>query len=61
MYFAYNTLFKDMCPKTQVERDKMEIIPYIIDIRSIIYAMLYTRPNISYTLSITSRHKSNSS
>jgi hypothetical protein len=61
MYFAYNTLFKDMCPKPQVERDKMEIIPYIIDIRSIIYAMLYTRPNISYTLSITSRYKSNSS
>ena len=50
-----------MCPKTQVERDKMEIIQYTIDIRSIIYAMLYTRPNISYTLSITSRHKSNSS
>jgi hypothetical protein len=28
-------------------------------IRSIIYAILYTRPNISYILSITSKHQYN--
>jgi hypothetical protein len=49
-------LSKDMCPKTQVERDKMEIIPYTTNIRSIIYVMLCTRLDVSYTLSITSRY-----
>jgi len=33
-------LSKNMCPKTQIERYKMEMIPYASAIGSIIYAML---------------------
>ncbi|KAL3497598.1 hypothetical protein ACH5RR_040330 [Cinchona calisaya] len=51
-------LSKDMCPKTDVERDSMKRIPYASAIGSIIYAMLYTRPDVSYALSVTSRFQS---
>ena len=45
-------IFKIMFPRTQIEKNMMKIIPYILDIRSIIYMMLCTRPNISYVLKI---------
>jgi hypothetical protein len=35
------------------------MIPYTLDIRSITYAMLYTKPAVSYALSITSKYQSN--
>ena len=37
----------------------MEMILYISNIRSIIYAMLCIRSDVSYTLSITNRYWSN--
>jgi hypothetical protein len=49
-------LSKYMCFKTQIERDRMERIPYALVIGSIMYVMLYTRPDVSYALSITSRY-----
>ena len=52
-------LSKDMCYMTQIERDKMKMIPYASTIRSIMYAILYTRPNVSYALSLMSRYQSN--
>jgi len=58
-------LSKDMCSKTQIERDRMKIIPYTMDIRYIIsiiiYVMLCIRPYVSYVLSITKRYQSNPS
>jgi hypothetical protein len=45
-----------MFSKTQIKRD---MIPYTLDIRSIMYVMLYTRPVVSYALSITSKYQSN--
>jgi hypothetical protein len=45
-----------MFSKTQIKRD---MIPYTLDIRSIMYAMLCTRPAVSYALSITSKYQSN--
>jgi len=48
-----------MFSKTQIKRDKMKMIPYTIDIRSIIFVMLCTRPNASYTLNLTSRYQFN--
>jgi hypothetical protein len=45
-----------MLSKTQIKRD---MIPYTLDIRSITYAMLYTKPAVSYALSITSKYQSN--
>ncbi|XP_061336490.1 secreted RxLR effector protein 161-like [Gastrolobium bilobum] len=47
-----------MCPKTPAERERMERIPYASAIGSIMYAMLCTRPDVSYALSITSRYQS---
>ena len=52
-------LSKDMCPKTQKERDKMSRIPYASAIGSIMYAMLCTQIDVSNALSICSRYKSN--
>jgi hypothetical protein len=55
-------LSKDMCPKTQIERDMIEMIPYTLVIGFIIYVMICTSPNVvSYALSITSRYQSNPS
>ena len=53
------TLSKSMCPKTQDERTHMNMTSYASAIGSIMYAMLYTRPDISYALSVTSRYQSN--
>lgn len=48
-------LSKTQCPQTQDERDRMSRIPYASAIGSIMYAMLCTRPDISYAISIASR------
>ena len=52
------SLSKTQCPMTQDERDRISKIPYTSAIRSIMYAMLCTRPDVSYALSITSRYQS---
>ena len=52
------TLSKSMCPQTQDERTHMNMIPYALAIGSIMYAMLCTRPDVSYALSVTSRYQS---
>ncbi|PPZ05609.1 hypothetical protein C5P41_24865, partial [Escherichia coli] len=52
-------LSKEMSPKTPEERDKMARIPYASAIGSLMYAMLCTRPNIAYAVSLTSRYQSN--
>lgn len=51
--------FKDMYLKTQIEMDRMKMISYTLDIRSIMYVMLCTRLGISYALSIASRYQYN--
>ena len=52
------TLSKSMCPHTQVERTRMNKIPYASEIGSIMYAMLCTRPDVSYALSVTRGYQS---
>ena len=52
------TLNKSQCPNTKDERERMSKIPYASAIGSIMYAMLCTRPDVSYALSITSRYQS---
>ena len=52
------TLSKSLCPQTQDERTHMNMIPYALAIESIMYAMLCTRPDVSYVLSVTSRYQS---
>src|SRR5437588_7397385 len=52
------SLSKAQCPSIQDERDRMSKIPYASAIGSIIYAMLCTRSDGSYALSMTSRYQS---
>ncbi|KAI5395729.1 hypothetical protein KIW84_062059 [Lathyrus oleraceus] len=51
-------LSKTQSPSTKEERDHMNKIPYASAIGSIMYAMLCTRPDVSYALSATSRYQS---
>ena len=51
-------LSKSQCPTTKVERERMDKIPYALAIGFIMYAMLCTRPDVSYALSMTSRFQS---
>ena len=51
-------LSKNQCPRTTDELEMMEKVPYASAIGSIMYAMICTRPDIAYALSITSRFQS---
>ncbi|KAI3687928.1 hypothetical protein L1987_81633 [Smallanthus sonchifolius] len=48
-------LNKSQSPSTDIETKRMEAIPYASAIGSIMYAMLCTRTDVSYALSMTSR------
>ena len=50
-------LSKEQCPSTPDERQRMSKIPYASAIGSIMYAMICTRPDVSYALSMTSRYQ----
>ncbi|KAM0986325.1 hypothetical protein ACFX2C_013510 [Malus domestica] len=52
-------LSKSMGPKTPEEIRQMSAIPYASTIGSLMYAMICTRPDIAYAVSITSRYQSN--
>jgi hypothetical protein len=47
------------CPSTPHERERMSKIPYASAIGSIMYAMICTRPDVSYALSVASRYQAN--
>ena len=49
---------KTQRPQTADEREHMNKIPYASAIGSIMYAMISTRPDVSFALSMTSRHQS---
>ncbi|WCJ31607.1 Retrovirus-related Pol polyprotein from transposon TNT 1-94 [Euphorbia peplus] len=49
---------KDHSPKTDEARQKMKKKPYASAIGSIMYAMLCTRPDVAFALSMTSRFQS---
>ncbi|KAI5433103.1 hypothetical protein KIW84_020405 [Lathyrus oleraceus] len=51
-------LSKTQSPSTKEERDRMNKTPYASAIGSIMYAMLCTRPDVSYALSAPSRYQS---
>ena len=48
-------LSKKMYPKTPEEKKRMNEIPYASAVGSIMYAMLYTKPDVAYALGIVSR------
>ena len=47
-------LSKEMCPKTQEEMDYMSKFPYASVVGSLMYAMVYTRLDITYTVGVVS-------
>ena len=51
-------LNKTQCPRTVDERERMSKVLYASAIGSIMYAMISTRPDLSYALSVMSRYKS---
>ena len=53
------TLSKSMSPKTEKERERISHIPYASAIRSIMYAMICTRPDVAYALSVYSHYHVN--
>ena len=54
-----NTLSKDQCPKTPEVEAHMRRVPYASAVGSLMYVMLYTRPDIYYVVRIVSRYQSN--
>ena len=52
-------LSKKMCPINDEEKRKMEHRPYTQVLGSIMYAMLCTKPNLSFTISLVGRFQSN--
>ena len=51
------SLSQTQCLTMQDERDRMSKIPCALAIGSIMYAMLCTRPDVSYTLSMTRKYQ----
>lgn len=52
-------LSKTQCLSTTDEQSNMSRVPYASAIGSIMYAMLCTRPDVSYALSVMSRYQAN--
>ncbi|KAJ9542012.1 hypothetical protein OSB04_028518 [Centaurea solstitialis] len=52
-------LSKIHCPISSQDQDKMKSVPYASAIGSIMYAMLCTRPDVAYSVSVTSRYQQN--
>ena len=51
------TLSKAQCPTSDLDVALMSRIPYASAIGSIMYAMICTRPDVSYALSMTIRYQ----
>jgi len=48
----------EQCPKTQEEEEDMSRVPYASAVGSLMYAMVYTRPNIAHAMPVLSRFMS---
>ena len=53
------SLSKSMSPKTDAEIAAMTSIPYASTIRSIMYGMISTRPDVAFALSVVNKYQSN--
>jgi len=52
-------LSKSQSPTKPEDIERMKLIPYASAVGSIMYAMICTRPDVSYALSMTSRYQAN--
>ena len=53
------TISKEDCPKSSDDKDRINRVSYTSAIGSIMYAMICSRPDVSYSLRMTSRYQSN--
>ena len=53
-------LFFEQCPKAQEEEENMSHVPYSSAVGSLMYAMVYTRPDIAHVVGVLSRFMSKS-
>jgi hypothetical protein len=51
-------LSMDQCPKTHEEEEDMSRVPYVSVVGSLMYAMVYTRPDIAHDVGVLSRYMS---
>ena len=51
-------LSTEQCPKTQEEEEDMSRVPYASAVGSLMYAMVYTRPDIAHVVGVLSRFMS---
>ncbi|KAA0054022.1 Endonuclease/exonuclease/phosphatase [Cucumis melo var. makuwa] len=47
------------CPRNELERNQMEIIPYASIVGSLLYALTSTRPDINFAVGMLDRYQSN--
>ena len=52
-------IIKDQSPKTDQEKAYMSEVPYASAIGSLMYAMVYTRPDIAHVVGVVSKYMSN--
>ena len=58
-FASHFKLSKEMCPKIQEEMDYMSKVPYASVVESLMYAMVYTRPDIAHVVGVVSRYTKN--
>jgi len=56
---GYIKLSSKQCPQLQKEEEEMSRVPYASAVGSLMYAMVYNRPDLTYAVSIVSRFMSN--
>eukprot|EP00253_Pinus_taeda_P015273 PITA_15273 len=49
---------KELCPKTQEEEEDMSHVSYVSAVGSLVYAMVYTRPDIAHAVGVLSKFMS---
>ena len=49
----------DQCPKNDLEMEQMKNIPHVSTVGSMMYAQVYTRPDIAFVVGMLGRYQSN--
>ena len=58
-FAAHFKLSSDLCPQTKEEMERMSHVPYASAVGSLMYAMVCTRPDLAYAVSMVSRYMHN--
>ena len=56
---AHFKLSSALCPKSDADIEYMSRVPYSSAVGSLMYAMVCSRPDLSYALSVVSRYMAN--